>query len=589
MANMHASLFLLLLALNSSYGHAESCRSLREGPGVSVSDCGGVHVLRLSGDPTARARLLGSLVRSGALSGTPLRYFTNKIADVAREETGWLATPILLAYNQLIRLFHRDTPASFVKEIDAMALSLGLDPIELRRGLSLPDTASFVQGLGSYKGLEFIPAMGCTSVVARTAQGGFAYGRNLDFAGVGTWDRHPMILAVEPPTGSSELRHLVIGADGVPFAGITGVNEAGITFAVHQNYTRDISLHGVPMVLIGELVMRSAHTIEEAVATLRANRPASLWTFVLTDLSRGRALAVESSQRVFLTREMEGPYFVQANHAMHAESQERENAPAGVEMNSRFRMEQAMRLMNETAPSGAGSLAKILAWQASPLGELTAYRDILKANTLQTAIFEKPAKGEASLSLSVDPAPASSGRYARFPLAQFWKSGAVDWQPEDYTATTPDVRRRQTTSTAAYRLYFDDRKVAEAAAMMAAQKTFDAALFRCIAMANAGRYSDSLRMAEEALRDPRFTGEPSHVRESFERVKFISLLQLHHHEEARAFAQSVLESKEQGLPGPSKQKLAALAARYLRHESIPGWMLALHFDFFSGDLNGRKD
>ena len=37
-----------------------------------------------------------------------------------------------------------------------------------------------------------------------------------------------------PPSGSSEAKHIAIGAEGLPVSSITGVNEAGITFAVHQ-------------------------------------------------------------------------------------------------------------------------------------------------------------------------------------------------------------------------------------------------------------------------------------------------------------------------------------------------------------------
>jgi hypothetical protein len=586
MSIMHALLFFLtLLLVSPPASFAESCRILHEEPGTSLSDCAGIHVLRLSGAPKDRARKLGALVRSNAMSPEVLRYFTEKVSDVAHHEAGWLATPVLFLYNQFVRLFHRSVSAQMAEEIDAMAEGLEIDPIILRRGLSLPDTGIFLQGLGSNRFFRFIPSTGCSSVAARLPGGGFAYGRNLDFAGVGAWDNHPMILSIDPPPGSKELRHLVIGADGMPFAGITGVNEAGLTFAVHQNYSRDISLHGVPMVLIGELALRSARTLDEAIEILRANRPANLWTFVLTDLKSGTALAVESSQRIFLVRHMEGNLFAQTNHLMHAESRERENSSFGVEANSIFRMEQAFRLMEAEPPTGAGSLAKVLAWQASPLGELNAYRDILKANTLQTALFEAHPGSGATLSLSAEPAPAASGRFALFHLDDFWRGAPPSWEPRDYAGTAPEVRQRQRTAAAAYRLYFDERKPVEAAALMAAQKTFDAALFRCVAMAAAGRFSDTLRLAEEALRDPRFTGEPLYIRESFERAKLVALIKLHRESDARVLAQSVLEGKA----GSSKQKLAELATRILNRDSIPGWMLALHFDFFSGDLSGRKD
>jgi hypothetical protein len=584
------ALFLLALTLTLTRGaYAQPCRSLLSEDGASVHDCGGVHLVRLRGTPVERARRLGALVRRGTLSGEVLRYFTGKVSDEAYGQAGWLGAPLLLAYNQMVRLFHRGTPPFLAEEIDAMAEALGVDPISLRRGLSLPDTGVFFQGLGSFPGFRFLPAAGCTSVAARLEGGGFVYGRNLDFAGVGVWDRHPMLLVAEPPPGSAEIRHVVIGADGLPFAGITGVNEAGITFAVHQNYSRDISLSGVPMVLIGELVLRSARTLDEAVEILRRYRPANLWTFVLTDLRSGAVVAVESSGRVFLPRPGDARFFAQTNHAMHRESRERENASFGVEANSIFRMQQAFRMLGASAPRGAADLARILAYQENPLGALSSYHDVQKSETIQTVLFEALPGQPAELSVSADDAPTASGRYASFSLPALFADGDPAWEPRDFVHTPADVRRRQKTTAAANSLYFDQHQLAEAASLMASQPTFDAALFRCVAMAEAGRFSDSLRLAEDALRDPRFTGEPHYIRESFERVRLVSLFRLSRFDEARTLAQNVVEGRNQGSEGPSKQKLLELARRILNRERIPGWMLNLHFDFFSGDLSGRKD
>lgn len=314
-------LAFLLVTHSAQALETRACETRVDRPGVRVQRCAGVSVVRLSGTPLERASAFGGLVREGHLSGEVLRYFTHKVTDTIDAEAGLLAAPLRLAYQQLVRLFHRRAPVPLAEEVDVMSAALGEDPIVLRRGLSLPDTGVLVQGLGSHPWLRALPTMGCTSVATKTAQGAFTYGRNLDFAGVGVWDKHPMLLAIEPAPGSAELRHLVIGADGLLFGGITGVNERGITFAVHQNYSTDIGVNGVPMVLIGELVLRGARTLDEAVAILRAHRPAILWTFVLTDLRSGEARAVESSSRHFLERRMSGPSFAQTNHALHPETE----------------------------------------------------------------------------------------------------------------------------------------------------------------------------------------------------------------------------------------------------------------------------
>src|SRR5690242_3412802 len=107
--------FLLLLAVTRS-AFADECLP----GGGGVADCGGVHVVRLRGSPVERARRMGELIRSGALSGDVLAYFAAKVTAQAAPASP-LAALFTLAYNQLVRLFHRGAPAPLAEEVDAMA------------------------------------------------------------------------------------------------------------------------------------------------------------------------------------------------------------------------------------------------------------------------------------------------------------------------------------------------------------------------------------------------------------------------------------------------------------------------------------
>ena len=222
---------------------------------------------------------------------------------------------------------------------------------------------------------------------------------------------------------------------------LTGVNEAGITFAVHQNYSRDISLTGVPMVLIGEMVLRYAHDLQEAEEILKKHRPANLWTFVITDLKKGEARAVESSSRHFLTRVWDGNVFAQTNHAMNEKSREWENSSGGFEANSVFRMEQAQKILRESALRGKSELVKALSYQSNASGEMEAYHDILKSETIQTVLFEASPEGDLSLALSAEEAPAPSGQYAEFRLSSLWDGNGSEWIARDFAKLSPEIGR----------------------------------------------------------------------------------------------------------------------------------------------------
>lgn len=580
-----AGLTLPLQCLTRSAYAEETCVEVLASPAAEVKRClGNLSVVRLRGDPVTRARAMGELLR-GPLSAEVVNYFAYKVTGLAAEEAGFAGKIAGLLYNQVVRLFHRRTPVGFAEEIDAMALGMGIDPIVLKRGLSLPDTGVLLQGLGSHPWLEFLPSAGCTSAVARLPGGGMIWGRNLDFAGVGTFDRHPMLLSIEPGAGTHELRHLVIGADGLPFGGITGVNEAGIAFAVHQHFSRDVGVDGVPMILIGEQVLRYARTLEEAEEILRSLRPAAVWTFLVADLNKGEMLAVESSRRVFLTRRGEGEgNFVQTNHAMHEESRAWENGDTGTIGNSVHRMKVAFELLEKDKKPTAETVARALAFQENPDGFFSSYHDILKSETIQTVLFEAMPGMPRKIFLSVDEAPSSGGKFASFALEDFFREGPLPSPvAADLVKTPAEKRVRQREIARAYSAYFDLRRPLDAAAILESHPTLNAALFRSLASYRSGDYQQALTLAEQAGQNPRFVSEPAYIHESLGVLRLASYLRLGRHDDARRVAEQ-LEAK-----GPVKSQTKRLVAHVLRNQAPPRWMLNLGFNFFSGDLGGRKD
>lgn len=576
--------FFLCAFLLTQRSYAVPCETLQNQRELSVHQCSGVKVVRLSGKPLERAERMGKLLAEGTLSSEVIHYFSNKIDDEIRKEAGWLGTPLSLLYNQVVRLAHRGAPGFLAEEIDRMALGMGADPIELRSGLNLPDTATYLQGIGSRPFMRFLPTPGCTSVAAKIPGGGFAYGRNLDFASVGIWDKHPMVLFVDPPRGGQELRHLVIGAEGLLFGGVTGVNEEGIALSIHQNFSNDVGLFGTPVVLIGELVLRQARTLEDAEAILQKHRPASLWTFVVTDLNNGETLAVESSQKHFLARRNEGDFFVQTNHAMHLETRATENASQGMRANSIFRMKQAFEMLEKNAPSAA-NLAQVLSYQEHPEGMLSAFHDVMKAETIQTAIFESGVGKSPMLYLSVDPAPTASGRYVAFPLHAFWNYDPLDAEVVDWLHTSPAKRERQIQQAEAFRLYFDKHHPQRARELLKNHSTVDAALFRSVALYNEERWAEALEEATNALHEPAFLTEPAYIRVSLDWVRLVALLQLNRRHDARTLAQEILSKDKGTVP----TRLEEISRDAQQNRNTARWKLNLAFDFFSGDLSGRND
>lgn len=576
MRNLITLLFILCAA--PAYSAPVPCQKKASGEGYSLLNCEGLRVLRLKGSPEARAEKMGELLR-GPLTPKLVDYFSLKVAEAAGPHLGIFKPLFEISYNQVIRLLHRATPPEIAREVDAQAKGMKIDPIYLRRALSLPDAAALLNGLGALAPFRALPAAGCTSVAFQDSKKGFVYGRNLDFAGTELWDKNPLVIVAEPEAGSSELKHLIFGADGLIFGGITGANEAGITVAVQQNYTSDGGLFGVPMIFLGELVLRSARNLDEAQAVLRKYRPAAMWTLVLTDLKTGEARAVETSTRHLESRPMQAGKLVQTNHTMNASTQAEEFISVGTKMNSLSRMEHAFESLEQIGSASPLKMAEILAYQEDPQGQLIAYRDVLKALTIQTVLFTG---GPGDLYVSKDLAPTASGAYVKFAFADLFKDN-----PSAETVDllqTPELKRSHQREIAqAFHLYFDQHDLRGAAKLMESQQTLDARLFRAVVAYQLGDFSNAEAIADQAFRDPHYLGEPAYIRQSLQWVQLAARWKMNRREEARSLAGEIAQS------APVNRRLREICDSLGSGRDPAGYLLDLHFEFFTGDLSGRAN
>jgi penicillin V acylase-like amidase (Ntn superfamily) len=163
--------------------------------------------------------------------------------------------------------------------ISGSALSLN----DMLIALTLPDLYPVLQTImvklnpQSFLPVQ-LPKMGCSSFIYQGDK--FLYGRNLDFPGVGYWDKYPVIQLTER---KNCLRHIDFTTAGVPFGGITGINEAQISVSLHQHYGKNYDLTGVAPFVIGEEILDKAKTLNEAKDLIRARKIASCWAFLITD------------------------------------------------------------------------------------------------------------------------------------------------------------------------------------------------------------------------------------------------------------------------------------------------------------------
>lgn len=213
----------------------------------------------------------------------------------------YLLDPLLVG-----KLSRNITPGA-VERLKGMSSVSGRPLSELFTTLVLPDLMPllevYVARIRPNMFLRVMPPphFGCSSFISSGKN--FLHGRNLDFPGVGYWDRYPVIQMTER-TGA--LRFIGITTAGAPFCGITGINEAQISVSLHQHYCREGNTRGTLPFLIGEEILAKARTLKEAREILKQWRVAASWAFLVADGKSRTAFIQERHPGATGTRELSG-------------------------------------------------------------------------------------------------------------------------------------------------------------------------------------------------------------------------------------------------------------------------------------------
>jgi Acyl-coenzyme A:6-aminopenicillanic acid acyl-transferase len=217
-------------------------------------------------------------------------------------ESGWEA-PLLRVAKRLvdpvlINKLASQLPEYAQERLRGVSAATGRSVRELATAMVLPDLMPILEVvLSKLRPNQLIevlppPMFGCSSFIARGQS--FLHGRNLDFPGVGYWDRYPVIQVTHP---RGKLKYVGFTTAGAPLAGITGVNEAQISVSLHQHYCREASFSGTLPFVIGEEILSRARSLVDAKKILQTFRLSSSWAFILTDGKTREGMIYEGQPR----------------------------------------------------------------------------------------------------------------------------------------------------------------------------------------------------------------------------------------------------------------------------------------------------
>ena len=257
---------------------------------------GGLNVLKLRGSHYEMGYQHGALLREEIRRG-PVLYYARPTANFApfKHMNAVLRYFIAKHFDWTIyRRLLKASPGEYLAELKGLADGSGLAFADIFRGNMLSDLNMNLVKTLEKKALKQAGESGCTSFAAfdkATADGGFIMGRNTDYSGGGLWDTNQTVMFYEPE-------------DGYRFANVSSaglikcnscMNEKGLCLGAHFLFLNDTRADGVSFTFFELEIMKTAGTIDEAVAIVSENPRAGAFAFLLADGKTNEAAVVECS------------------------------------------------------------------------------------------------------------------------------------------------------------------------------------------------------------------------------------------------------------------------------------------------------
>ena len=426
------------------------------------------HMLRITGNAREMGRSHGMYAKERGALATVQFFgdFLNRVLSfqVQGEFERWSRhTAASFLRHTVERHFVDQIPARYREEVEGFSEGSGLDLDLLLRAYVMPDVLAFLVG-SRYRylthGVSVPTPTGCSAFVAfdhgATAAPFFLHARNLDYIGGDLWSGAPAVIEYVPGDGQ---RYVSVTSLGIDTAGVTAMNEAGLTLSLNMNYSTAVSTGGTPVVAIGHEVLRRARSLKEAVEILNRFPRSAGWSFLVASHRERNAVVVECDATSLSVRAAKAGRIVATNHFHDPQLRRYEYwTTKGRGIDSQSRYERIHRLLedHEGTLTVSRTMEILSDTHDLSLGRERAFGFVpCQVHTVASVIFEPL---DNRVYVANGPAPVSESDFAGFEVfpGPFQRSPLLARPPK----TTHNHARRE--YALAYQAYFPSQDLVKA-------------------------------------------------------------------------------------------------------------------------------
>jgi tetratricopeptide (TPR) repeat protein len=214
---------------------------------------------------------------------------------------------------------------------------------------------------------------------------------------------------------------MTLTSAGVHSAGVVGFNASGLFLGVHTIPTWDTSSKGHPAFDVGQHVLRSARSFDEALAIFKSMLPGAGWAYTLVSTQEKRTATIELSNSKLSVRETTGENHIQTNHFLSTAMLSRNldiNATINEDTRARFARSKALLGLSHDLFDAQKAVA-ILADKTDPhSNQVRGLGNVIATHfTVTSAVFDT---GTESLYFANGLAPSSLTKFIQFPLINYF-------------------------------------------------------------------------------------------------------------------------------------------------------------------------